>query len=85
MLASAGLGDNALFAHTLYQKTLTKDIVDLVCPGMIQIFSFEPDLSATELFRQAAQWSQGGRTTAEFLGQGDVLLPEACVLAQTEE
>jgi hypothetical protein len=39
MLASAGFGYYAFFAHALCEKYLTYGIVDLMCAGMAQIFA----------------------------------------------
>ena len=40
VLTRPGLGDNTLLAHVVGQQTLAHGVVDFMCTGMIQIFSF---------------------------------------------
>src|SRR5690606_25993232 len=54
MLARAGFGNNALFAHFACQQNLSDAIVDLVRTGVVQVFTLEPDLRPAQLFRPAA-------------------------------
>ena len=51
MLAGAGLGDNAAFAHSLREQDLSKRVVDFVRAGVKQIFALEVDLRAGETIR----------------------------------
>ena len=44
VLTGSGLCDDFLLTHTFCQQDLTDDIVDLVCTGVIQIFSFQVNL-----------------------------------------
>ncbi len=85
MLAGTGFGDDALFAHALYQQSLAKHVVDLVCAGVVQVFALEPDLRPAEFFRQAPQRRQRRWAATELLRQREVFLPEFGIIAQPEE
>ena len=61
--ARAGLGDDALFAHAFCQQCLTHRAVDLVRTGMIQIFAFQIDLRAAQMFGQTFGVINGAGTT----------------------
>jgi hypothetical protein len=50
MLAGAGFGDDARFAHAPGQQRLPDHIVDLVGAGMVQVFALEVDLRAADDF-----------------------------------
>ena len=52
VLAGASLGDHFLLAHELGQQRFTQAVIDLVRPGVVQVFSLEMNLRAAELFRQ---------------------------------
>jgi hypothetical protein len=41
VLAGARLGDEALLAHAHGEEGLTQDVVDLVRPGVVEIFPLE--------------------------------------------
>ena len=43
MLASAGLGDDPLLAHTKGKQSLAQGVIDLVGTGVVQVFALEPD------------------------------------------
>ncbi len=43
VLAGAGLGDDAGLAHLPGQQGLTENVVDLVRPGVVEVFSLEED------------------------------------------
>jgi len=51
--AGAGLGDDALLAHTLGQEDLADAVVDLVRAGVVQVFALEVDLRAAEVLGEA--------------------------------
>src|SRR5882672_3387093 len=53
MLAGAGLGDDALFAHPPRHHDLAEHIVDLVRAGVVQLLALEIDFRAAEMFGQA--------------------------------
>ncbi len=50
MLAGAGFGDHACLAHSQRQQCLTDRVVDLVRTGVVEVFSFEPDLGSSDRF-----------------------------------
>jgi hypothetical protein len=50
VLAGAGLGDDAALSHALGQERLPERVVDLVRPGVGQVFALEKD--ARGWFRQ---------------------------------
>ena len=52
MLTSAGFGDDAFFAEAFCQEDLAHGVVDLVCAGVCEVFSLEPDLRAAEFLAQ---------------------------------
>jgi hypothetical protein len=52
VLARAGLGDDALFAHALGQQSLAERVVDLVRAGVQQVFALEVDFGAAQLLGQ---------------------------------
>src|SRR5258708_12834550 len=49
MLAGAGLGDNALFAHAPRHHDLAEHVVDLVRAGMVELLALEIDFRAAEM------------------------------------
>jgi hypothetical protein len=53
VLASAGFGDDALFAETLGEQDLAEGVVDLVSAGVQQILALEVDFGTAELFGPA--------------------------------
>jgi hypothetical protein len=46
VLASAGLGDDALLAHASREQRLAEGVVDLVCAGVGEVLALEPQLGA---------------------------------------
>ena len=54
VLAGAGFGDDALFAEAFGQEDLAHGVVDLVCAGVCEVFSLEPDLRAAEFLAEVA-------------------------------
>ena len=59
VLPGAGFGDDALFAHALRQQRLAQGIVDLMRPGMRQVFALEVNLRAAQLRAQTRGVRQG--------------------------
>ncbi len=59
VLAGAGLGDDAAFAHAAGQQALAEGIVDLVGAGVGQVLAFEIDLCAAALLGEAGGEAQG--------------------------
>ncbi|MNJ48047.1 hypothetical protein D3C77_432280 [compost metagenome] len=53
VLAGAGFGDDLGLAHELGQQRFAQAVVDLVRAGVVEVFAFQVDLRAAELFRQA--------------------------------
>ena len=52
MLARAGFGDDALFAHAAGEQDLPDHVVDLVGAGVVELLALEVDLGAAEVFGQ---------------------------------
>ncbi len=50
VLAGAGFGDHACLAHPQRQQCLADRVVDLVSTGVIEVFTFEPDLGSPDRF-----------------------------------
>jgi len=44
VLPRARLGHDALLAHALDQERLAQSVVDLVRPGVVEVFALEVDL-----------------------------------------
>ncbi len=54
VLAGAGFGDDALFAHAEGEQGLADGVVDLVGAGVVEVFAFEVDCGAFEVLGEAA-------------------------------
>ncbi len=67
MLAGAGLGDHARFAHALGQQRLADHVVDLVRAGVVQVFTLQIDLRAAHLAAHASGVINRARATDEVL------------------
>jgi len=52
MLAGAGLGDDARFAHAAGQQGLAERVVDLVRTGVQEVLALQVDLCAAAVLRQ---------------------------------
>ena len=52
VLARSRLGDDARLAHALGQQRLADAVVDLVCPGVVQVLALEEDACAAGFLRQ---------------------------------
>ena len=61
VLAGAGLGDDALFAHALREQDLAEGVVDLVRAGVEQVLALQVNLRAAELLGQALGEIERGR------------------------
>src|SRR6266536_2825882 len=53
MLASAGLGDDPLFAHAPRHHDLAEHVVDLVRAGVVELLTLEIDFRAAEMLGEA--------------------------------
>ena len=69
MLTGTGLCDDTRLAHLLGQEDLTDGVVDLVGTGVVQVLTFQIELTAI-LLTHALGKIQGGRTTHIVLQQG---------------
>ena len=54
VLAGTGFGDHPLLAHALGQQRLANGVVDLVRPGVVEVFALEVDLRAAAGFAEPA-------------------------------
>jgi hypothetical protein len=70
VLAGAGFGNKAGFAHALGEKGLTKHVVDFVGTGVIEVFALEQH-AHTELCRKTVTFSDR-RRTAGIIGKQTV-------------
>jgi hypothetical protein len=61
MLAGAGFGDDALLTHAASEEPLAEAVVYFVCAGVEEIFAFEVDAGAPEVFGEAAGEVERGR------------------------
>ncbi|CAB4921308.1 unannotated protein [freshwater metagenome] len=76
VLAGARLGNHALLAHSKGQQRLTKNIVDLVRSGVIEIFALEQHAGTAAQLREPSRvcqrtgsTSNGALQTLQFLGE----------------
>jgi hypothetical protein len=60
VLACAGFGNDAGFAHALGEHGLANGVVDLVRARMVEVFSLEKDLRATHFTAHACRVVDGG-------------------------
>ncbi len=79
--AGAGLGDDALLAHTPGQQDLADAVVDLVRAGVVEVFALEEDLRAAAVLGQAlGEVQRAGAAdvvaleVGQFFGEFGVLL-----------
>ena len=79
VLAGARLGDDAPLAHLPGHEDLPHRVVDLVGPGVVEVFALEPNLRAVAL-GQAPRPVQRARPPHVVAQQGAVLPPEAFAL-----
>ena len=68
MLAGPGFRNYPRLAHVLGQQRLTDGVIHLVCASVVEIFTLEPDLCATELLRPSLCQVQRRRAT-HIVGQ----------------
>src|SRR5690606_18916968 len=52
VLAGAGLGDHAAFAHAEREERLAEGVVDFVRAGVIEVFALEVNLGSADFFAQ---------------------------------
>ena len=64
VLARAGLGDDPRLAHLSGQQGLTQHVVDLVRPGVVQVFSLEEEPRAAGVLAEPGGLVQRRRPTA---------------------
>ena len=70
-----GLGNDPLLAHPLGQQPLAQGVVDLVGPGVVQVFPFEIDLGAPQRLRQMlGEIQRRGPAHVIFKQPGQLLL-----------
>ena len=53
VLSGTGLGNDTLLAHLLGQQNLTDGVVNLVCSSMVQVLTFQIQLTAILLAHSA--------------------------------
>ena len=72
MLACAGLGDEALLAHSAREQRLAEGVVNLVCAGVGEILALEIDSRATKMFGESFGEIERGRAAgilAQVVGE----------------
>src|SRR5829696_7976884 len=80
VLARAGLGDDALLAHTVGEQDLAQGVVDLVRARVRQVLALEPDVGPAPLAGQALGEHERGRPAHEVPGQAVPFLDELGVV-----
>src|SRR5215218_7354549 len=76
VLARAGLGDDALLAHTVGEQDLAQGVVDLVRARVRQVLALEPDVGPAPFAGKAPGEHEGGRAADEVPRQSVPLLSE---------
>ncbi len=66
VLAGAGFGDDAGFAHAAGEEDLAEGVIDFVGAGMEEVFAFEVDAGAAQVAGEAFGQVEGGGAAAEF-------------------
>ena len=66
MLPGPGLGNDALLAHALSQKSLPEGVVDLVRAGVEQVLALQVDLRAAAMLGQPLGEVEIGRTSGKL-------------------
>ena len=79
MLAGAGFCDDAMFAHAPGQQRLSDAVVDLVRPGVQQVFPLQIDPRAAKLLGEPLGQEQRCRTPRE-IGQQAVEFVAKCLV-----
>ncbi len=82
MLACAGLRDDAGLAHLPGQQGLTEHIVDLVRPGVVQVFSLQEDACAARMLAEPRGFVQRRRATGVVALQPIQFVEELLVTAR---
>ena len=67
MLARPSLRDHALLAHPTRQQRLPEGVVDLVCPGVQQVFTLQINLRPTTVLCEPLGEIQLRRAPRKFL------------------
>ncbi len=70
VLAGAGFGNHARFAHAFGQHGLAYGVVDLVRAGVVEVFALEVNLRAALLAAHARGMVNGGRAAYKMLEFG---------------
>ena len=66
VLAGAGFGDDAFFAHAEGEECLAEGVVDFVGAGVVEVFAFEVDFGAAEGFGESAGEIEGIGSAGEL-------------------
>ena len=84
MLSSSGLRHDAALSHAHGQERLPQRVVDLVRPGVRQVFAFEEDPRTAAGGRQARRFVDRGRSAGVMLQETGELRQESLVVAGLE-
>ena len=83
VLAGAGFGDDPFLPHLFGQQALAQGIVDLVGSGMVQIFPFQVDLGASQVFGHFFRIVQQAGPVGIVMVQGPEFLEEFRIVLET--
>ena len=61
MLARTCFSNNTGFSHAAGQNNLTQNIINLMCPSMVQLITFKIHFRATQVFGQTLRVIKGAR------------------------
>jgi len=73
VLAGSGLGDDAGLAEPLGEQRLTEHVVDLVRPGVVEVFALEEDTGAARVLGEARHLGQDRGATGVVVQEGTQL------------
>ena len=79
MLAGTCLGNNPLFSHALDQKSLAHNVICLMCPGLVEIFTLNVDPATAKAVAEVLSVCQRGRTAGITGHNLKIFLPEGII------
>ena len=80
VLSGTRLGDQLLFAEVRGQQTFSHAMIELVCARVIEVLSFQVDLTVAKVVRQPFTMVNGRRPALKFLADAAKLMNEFCTV-----